>query len=176
MAAATVDSAAAGTKLGLEILRQYITYIFNNDSPRGIIFPIADVADVPATSVDDTDDIFRLSPKLPGGYIWDFAGTPSDMDSGANLAYSVVWITETGTVAKTFVSGSTKAQAASGTDRISDATAGVYVPEGYLALKITTGAGAGALAGTYHWRIQYSYGVLKPRKTIEGPYLLDVNA
>lgn len=176
MAAATVSSIAAKITQGLQGLNQHVRYIFENKSPRGVPIPISDKATVPATSVDDADDVFRLSQKLPAGYVLDFAGTPSDLDSGANLVYSVVWITEAGVVARTLVTDSTKGQAASGTDDLEAAAKGRFVPEGYLALKVGTGAAGGATAGTYTWYLFYSEGILKPGKTIEGPYLRDVAA
>jgi hypothetical protein len=174
MAAATASSVAAKISQGLDTLKRFVRYTQQNEGPRGIPVPIADKAVVPETSVDDALDIFRLSPKLPAGYLLDFRGTPSDLDSGANLVYDVVWITADGVVSATLTSGSTKGQAASGSDVLAAAATGVYVPEGYLALKVTTGAGAGATAGTYSWYLFYSHGILKPGQEINGPFLRDV--
>jgi hypothetical protein len=164
MAAGTTETTASQLKGGDRFVTQYLATCFANDQPLyGISMPMADKATVPATAIETADDILRLSPKLPvGTHIEDFRGTPSDMDSGANFVYDVVAIAEDGTVIATLVSGSSKGQAATGSDRIADAAVGKYLGECYLALKTTTGAGAGATAGTYKWYAKFAVGLLKP--------------
>lgn len=175
MAAATVDTTASANKDGAFAIQRFLQSHNIQSGPFGQIVPIGDKVTVPSTSVDDTGDIIRLSPKFgPDTVLWDFAGTPSDMDSGANLVYDIVWVTEADVVTVTLVSGSTKAQAASGSDVIAAAAKGTLVGEGYLAMKVTTGAGAGATAGTYGYGMQLSRGWLKPAQ-IE-VYLKDARA
>lgn len=163
MAAATVDTSASANKSGDFAIQRFLRSCNLQNAPFGQVVPLGDKVTIPATSVDDAGDIIRLSPKFgPDTVLWDFVGTPSDMDSGANLVYDIVWVTEADAVTVTLASGSTKAQAATGSDVIAAAAKGTLVGEGYLAMKVTTGAGAGATAGTYSYGMQLSRGWLKP--------------
>lgn len=163
MAAATVDTSASANKSGDFAIQRFLRSCNLQNAPFGQIVPIGDKVTIPATSVDDAGDIIRLSPKFgPDTVIWGFAGTPSDLDTGANLVYSVIWVTEADAVTLTIVTSSTKGQAASGTDFIEAAAWGKHVGEGYLALSIGTGAAGGAAAGTYNYGMLLSRGWLKP--------------
>lgn len=165
MAAATVDTSASLNKDGSVALARHLRACNLQNAPFGTIVPVGDSVAVPATSVDDANDILRLSPKFgPDTVLWNFTGTPSDLDSGANHIYDIIWVTEAGVTTLTIVSGSTKGQAASGTDEAAAAAKGRLVGEGYLAMKTTTGAAGGATAGTYNYAMLLSSGWMKPGK------------
>lgn len=175
MAAATTDSPASLNKDGSGAIARHLRACNLQNAPFGVVVPIADSVAVEATSVDDADDIKRLSPKFgPDTVLWDFAGTPGDYDTGANHVHDIIWVTEAGVTTLTIVSGSTKGQAASGSDVAAAAAKGRLVGEGYLAMKTTTGAGAGAQASTYNYAMLLSRGWMKPGKV--EIYLKDARA
>jgi len=175
MAATTAETLASRIKSGLKAVEDYLRGFVLDDNPYGPMFPVNDIAAIPTTSIDEANDIIRISPKMPAGtYCHDFRGTPTDMDTNVSPAhvYDVVYVNEASVTQVTLVSGSTKSQAASGSDRITDAAAHKYCGEGYVALKTTT-ASATPAAGTYKWAAVFSIGTLKPGKTPTGPYLLE---
>lgn len=175
MAAATADTTASLNKGGSDALLRHLRACNLQNGPFGQLVPIGDKVTVPATSVDDANDILRLSPKFgPDTVLWDFAGTPSDLDSGANHVYDIIWVTEAGVTTLTIVSGSTKGQAATGSDEAAAAAKGRLVGEGYLAMKTTTGAAGGATAGTYNYGMLLSRGWMKPGQV--DIYLKDARA
>jgi hypothetical protein len=174
MAAATTDTSASANKDGSGALERHYRSSLAHQA-FGIPIPVLDKVTVPATAIDDANDILRLSPKFgPDTVLHDFAGTPSDLDSGANHVYDIIWVTEAGATTLTLVSGSTKGQAASGSDEAAAAAKYRHVGEGYLAMKTTTGAAGGATAGTYSYGMTLSRGVMKPGQT--GVYLRDARA
>lgn len=138
----------------------------------GGLFPFGDVFTIPATSVDDVNDIQRLWQFPAGAYIWDLRATPSDMDTGAAaLVYSLLVTDAADSTLVTLVSGSTNGQAAAGSDRILSAAVGKFVGGSYLSLKVTTAAATPA-AGTIKVVGLISLGIL----TYVGggkPYMLD---
>lgn len=174
MAAATRDGNAANNKDGNKLVLDYVRACNLQNAPHGIVVPMGWSESILTTDIDDIDDITRISPKFgPDTVIHGFTGTPSDLDGGAGLVYDVVYITEAGVVTLTLVSGSTKGQAASGTDEIAAAARHRYVGEGYFALKVTTGAAVPA-AGTYNYGILISRGWMRPQH--QGIYLKDARA
>ena len=174
MAAATTDSSASNNKAGGTALGNHLRAALAHQA-FGLPIAVGDKVTVPTTAIDDANDILRLSPKFgPETVLHDFAGTPSDLDSGTNHVYDIVWITEAGVVTATLVSASTKSQAASGSDVCAAGARYKHVGEGYLAMKTTTGAGAGATAGTYSYGMMLSRGWMKPGQT--GVYLKDARA
>jgi len=174
MAAATTDSNASRNKDGSGALMAHLRAALAHQA-FGIPIPVGDKVTVPTTAIDDNNDILRLSPKYgPDTVLHDFAGTPSDLDSGTNHVYDIIWVTEAGATTVTLVSGSTKSQAASGSDVCAAGARYKHVGEGYLAMKTTTGAGAGATAGTYSYGMTLSRGWSKPGQT--GIYLKDARA
>lgn len=162
MAAATHDTTASGNKGGGQALQNHLRSALAHQA-YGIPIVVGDKVTVPVIAIDEANDILRLSPKFgPETVLVDFAGTPSDLDSGANHVYDVVWITEAGVVTATLVSASDKSQAATGSDVCLAAARYKHVGEGYLAMKTTTGAAAGATAGTYDYGMTLCRGWMKP--------------
>lgn len=173
MTATTADTTASKVKDGAKAIEDYLFPLLEDKRTIGLIVPIAYKTTVPTTSLDDVADILRLTPKLPAGYVHDFRGTPSDLDTHATptLVYSVVAVDGSDNVLFTLAASSDKGQAASGSDRISDASAHKYAStDFYIALKIVTVAATPA-AGTYAWSMTYSQGILKPTATATGPFL-----
>lgn len=159
MAAATADGVASKLKdLDGRTLDAFAREIIENTRVQGLVIPYGNKESIPPTSLDDINDIFRLSRKWPAGTVlWDFSGTPSAMDGGAGLVYDIVWVDEAGAVVLTVVSASTKGQAASGSDVAAAAARGRLVGAGYLAMKVTTAATTPA-AGTYNFGMLVSLG------------------
>lgn len=175
MAAATVNAA----EVLLDVERAWITPVFHEllihrRCRNALSWGFAQKFTVPATSVDDNDDILRLFKFPAGAYIWRWRSTPSDMDSGANLVYSILATDDADVTKVTLVSGSTKAQAASGSDVLADAATGRYVGNYWCCVKATTGAAAGALDGTLKCAWQLSIGVIN--RSRRGIYLNDAEA
>lgn len=177
MAAATSDTTASGVKDGEKALQDFLFDLIENGMPRGVLIPINSKATVPTTAIDDVGDVLRISPRFPAWTRFqDFRGTPTDLDTNGSpaLVYDVVVVNEAGTVLGTLVSASTKAQAASGADRIRDLAVGFIANAAcYIALKVTTAA-ATAAAGTYKWAALVSHGTFRP--TSIGVYLGDAEA
>lgn len=174
MAAGTTNSNAALNKDGSGALERHLRSALAHQA-FGVPIVVGDKVTVPTTAIDDANDILRLSPKFgPDTVLHDFAGTPSDLDSGTNHVYDIIWVTEAGVTTVTLVSGSTKSQAASGSDECAAAARYKHVGEGYLAMKTTTGAAGGATAGTYSYGMTLSRGWMKPGQT--GVYLRDARA
>jgi len=165
MAAATRNGVAAGNQDGGKLIHDYLRAVNLQNAPHGLPVLIGWKEAVLTTDIDDIDDILRLSPLFgPDTVLHSFYGTPSDLDGATGLVYDIVWITAAGVVTLTLVSGSTKGQAASGTDPIADAARFRHVGAGYLAMKVTTAATTPA-AGTYDYGLVVSRGWLKPQTT-----------
>lgn len=172
MAAATVNAAEYFT----DVERSWITPVFhelieNRRTRNAFPYAFAQKFTIPATSVDDASDIVRLFKAPAGAYIWAWRSTPSDMDSGANLVYDIVATDDSDVVKLQMVTGSTKAQAASGSDALLDAARGRYIGNYWVAVKVTTGAAGGALAGTLKCAWQLSIGVVN--RSRRGIFLSD---
>jgi hypothetical protein len=173
MAAATVNAAEVMQDLSRWIdpaLRDVTEY----DLPRLIGIPFGQVFTVPATSVDDNDDILRLFKCPAGAYIREWRSSPSDLDSGANLVYSILAINDADATQVTLVSGSNKGQAGTASDRLLDDAVGKYVGNYWIALKATTGAAGGAAAGTLKCYWELSIGIVNRNK--RGTYLANFEA
>lgn len=131
-----------------------------NDRVWTIERPFAQKFTIPVTSVNNTNNITRLAKMPAGAYIWQWVSTPTDMDTGtAALVYDIVATDDSDVVKLTLVSGSTKAQAASGTDQIAASAMGCYVGNYWLSFKVTTPANVAA-AGTLKCAWKITIGVI----------------
>lgn len=149
--------------------------LIDHDLPRLIPIPLAQKFTIPTTATDEASDILRLIKFPPGAYLWDFRGTPSDMDSDGTpaIVYSILTTDDSDVTKVTIVSGSTNAQAAAGSDVILGAARGRYVGNQWLVWKTTTPADV-AVAGTYKAFVVFSIGVVN--RTMKGVYMLDAEA
>lgn len=173
MAAATFDTVASRVKGGNGSVQDFLFESQENYRNQGPLIPYNDVQAIATTGLDDVGDVTRLTIRLPAGtYIHDWRGNPSDYDTaGSPLhVYDIVAVRDDGTVVLTLVSGSTKGQTGTGTDRIQDSAAHRFIGECYIAMKTTTAAGTPA-AGTYKIGALFSIGTLKPTKI--GTFLLE---
>lgn len=159
MAAATVNAAEWFPDLKLFIDPAF-RQLTEHDSPVCTVpLSFAQKFTIPVTSTDDADDITRLIKCPPGAYIWRWRSSPSDMDTGTALVYSIVATDDSDVIKVTLVSGSTKGQAGTASDVLADAAVGAYVGGYWISMKTTTAATT-PVAGTLACAWQMSQGVI----------------
>lgn len=158
---ANVDDGGLGQSLSMltERALRHITDLGDTQAAVPINFGYAFT--VPVAVPTTTGTVFRMRRLPPGAYLLDFRGTPSDMDSGTALVYDIVLVDDAGTTKTTLVSGSTKGQAGTASDRILDAAVGKFCGNQILAIKVTTQS-TGASAGTYKVFLQFCIGIISP--------------
>lgn len=163
---------------GNDILRLTQQALANSDGgglPVLIPIPFSQVFAIPVavpTTINDTYVFFTFPPNAS---LVDFRGTPGDFDSAGSPAavYDII-VTDQADVTKfTIVSGSTKGQTGTGTDRMADLAAGKFCGNMKLKIKFTTAAGTPA-AATYGLVVIFRLGTLT--QTAGGLQLTDHGA
>jgi len=164
MAAATQNAAEYFADLSLWVAPAFRQLTEFQSPVCTIPFSFGQKFTVPTTAIDDNNDILRLFKCPTGSFIWDWRSSPSDLDTGTALVYSIVATDDADTIKLTLVSGSTKGQAGTASDRIADAAVGAYVGGYWISMKATTAAGT-PVAGTLSCAWQLSQGVINRAST-----------
>ncbi len=159
MTAATQNAAEVFGDLKLFIDPAF-RQLTEHDSPVcAVPLSFAQKFTIPTTATDEVNDIVRLFKCPPGAYIWRWRSSPSDMDTGTALVYSILATDDADVTKVTLVSASTKGQAGTAADVLADAAVGAYVGGYWIVLKTTTAATT-PVAGTLKCAWQMSLGVM----------------
>lgn len=178
---ATVQTVASYTKDTPQVIQGMFSNVFQTFTPQAVSgFPINHKVSIAAADLANGNYIL-LTPLLPNGtHIEYWRGTPTDMDTGvAAFVYDIVAVTVDSSGnwladVLTLVSGSAKAQAASGSDSNLAAVVGRHIGLCHIAMKVTTPPGTAA-AGTYKYAGKFYLGTWKPG-VLDQPYIGDAEA
>lgn len=149
---------------GNDILR-LATYALNNAEGGGlpvlIPIPFSQTFAIPAAVPGTINDTYVFFTFPPNASLVDFRGTPGDFDAnGTPLVVYDIIVTDPADVTKfTIVSGSTKGQTGTGTDRMADLAMGKFCGNMKLKIKFTTAA-ATAQAGNYGLVVVFRLGTV----------------
>lgn len=159
MATDTLSPAA-----GIDVLR-LAQYALSNAEGGGLPvltpIPYSQTFAIPAavpTTINDTYTFFTFPPNAS---LDDFRGTPGQFDTnGAPLVvYDIQVVDQSNNLKFTIVSGSTKGQTGTGTDRMADLAKGKFCGNYKLRIKFTTAA-ATPVAANYGLVVVFRLGTL----------------